>query len=95
VLTCTFYVYIVVDPYGAYRVGVTNDLALRLSEYRRVEASNGTIRREPTRLLYYEVIGNLSAAMDRERVLKAWKRGRKKRLIRAVNPEWRDLLDRA
>ena len=90
-LTGTFYVYIVVDPYGSYRVGVTNDLALRLMEYRRIDASNGAAGREPTRLLYYEVIGSLGAAIERERVLKAWKRGRKKRLIRRVNPEWRDL----
>ena len=90
-LSGTFYVYIVVDPYGTFRVGVTNDLALRLLEYRRIDASNGAARREPTRLLYYEVLSSLRAAVDRERALKTWKRGRKKRLIKTVNPNWRDL----
>ena len=88
----TFYVYIVVDPYGSFRVGVTNDLVVRLLEYRRLDASNGAAGLESSRLLYYEVVSSLRAAVDRERTLKTWKRGRKKRLIRAVNPEWKDLL---
>ena len=87
-LSGTYYVYIVVDPYGTFRVGVTNDLATRLLEYRRTEPVRGA----PTRLLYYEILTNLSAAIAREQVLKTWRRGRKKRLINAVNPQWQDLL---
>ena len=88
----TFYVYIVVDPYGSFRVGVTNDLVLRLLEYRRVDLSNGAAGLEPSRLVYYEVVSSLTAAVQREQQLRTWKRGRKKRLIGAVNPGWVDLM---
>ena len=90
----TFYVYIVVDPYGSFRVGVTNDLVRRLLEYRRVDGSTDRGGREHSRLVYYEVWSNLTAAVQREQQLRTWKRGRKKRLIGAVNPGWEDLLRR-
>lgn len=89
----TFYVYIAVDPYGSFRVGVTNDLVRRLLEYRRVDGSTDRAR-EHSRLVYYEVWSNLTAAVQREQQLRTWKRGRKKRLIGAVNPGWEDLLRR-
>jgi len=94
VISGTFYVYIVVDPYASFRVGVTNDLVRRLLEYRRVDGSNGGAGREPSRLVYYEVWSNLTAAVQREQQLRTWKRGRKKRLIGTVNPGWEDLLNR-
>lgn len=90
----TFYVYIVVDPYGSFRVGVTNDLVVRLLEYRRVDGANGGTPQEPSRLVYYEVLSSLTAAVQREQQLRTWKRGRKKRLIGTVNPGWEDLLNR-
>ena len=90
----TFYVYIVVDPYGSFRVGVTNDLVVRLLEYRRVDGTSGGTQREPSRLVYYGVWSNLTAAVQREQQLRTWKRGRKKRLIGTVNPGWEDLLNR-
>ena len=89
----TFYMYIVVDPYGSFRVGVTNDLVLRLLEYRRVDQSNGAAGPDQSRLVYYEVMSSLPAAVQREQQLRSWKRGRKKRLIGAVNPGWADLLE--
>jgi putative endonuclease len=92
VISGTFYVYIVVDPYGSFRVGVTNDLVLRLVEYRRVDGTNGSVELEHSRLVYYEVLSNLNAAVQREQQLRTWKRGRQKRLIGAVNPGWDDLL---
>lgn len=87
-----FYVYIVVDPYGSFRVGVSNDLVLRLLEYRRVDQCNGAAGLDQSRLVYYEVLSSLPAAVQREQQLRTWKRGRKKRLICNVNPGWKDLL---
>jgi putative endonuclease len=94
VISGAFYVYIVVDPYGSFRVGVTNDLVLRLLEYRRVDESNAAAGLAQSRLVYYEVVSSLTAAVHREQQLRTWKRGRKKRLIGAVNPGWEDLLAR-
>ena len=91
-----FFVYIAADSYGSLHVGVTNDLARRIGELRlqypiRVRG----LALEPIRLVYYEVISTLPKAVYREQQLKTWKRGRKKRLVNAVNPEWRDLTDAA
>ena len=88
----TFYVYIVVDPYGSFRVGVTNDLVRRLLEYQAAYPVHtcGMVL-EPARLVYYEVISSLPRAVRRQEQLRTWKPGRQKRLINAVNPEWRDL----
>lgn len=88
----SFFVYIAVDPFGSLQVGVTNDLVRRIGELQlehpiRVRG----IALEPPRLVYYEVISTLPRAVYRERQLKTWKRGRQKRLINAVNPEWKDL----
>lgn len=89
----TFYVYIAVDSWGAFQVGLTNDLTARLLEHRRIEASRTVLRLEPARLLYFEEIPSLSAAVQRERQLRTLPRGRKKWLVNRVNPEWRDLLE--
>ena len=88
----SFYVYLAVDPFSSLHVGVTNDLARRLLEYQAAyPAQMCGMALEPARLVYYEVISTLPRAVYRERQLRAWKRGRQKRLINAVNPEWRDL----
>ena len=94
-ISANFYVYIAVDPYGSFRVGLTNDLVLRILEHRRGDASNGASHLEPTRLVYYEVLTNLAAAVYREKQLMGWKRGRKKRRVSSVNPGWKDLLEAA
>lgn len=87
-----FYVYMAVDPFGSLHVGVTNDLVRRRLEYRLAyPARVSGLVLEPARLVYFEVISSLPNAVRREQQLRTWKRGRKKRLINAVNPEWRDL----
>ena len=42
-------------------------------------------------MLYYEAYGEVSAAIAREKQLKAWKRERKIALIEKSNSQWRDL----
>ena len=87
-----FFVYIAVDPFGSFHVGVTNDLAGRIGELQlHHPVTVRGIALQPTRLVYYEVISSLPKAVYREQQLKTWKRGRQKRLVNAVNPEWRDL----
>ena len=91
----SFYVYMAVDPFGSLHVGVTNDLVRRLLEYQAAfPVQTCGMELEPARLVYYEVISSLPRAVRRQEQLRTWKRGRKKRLINAVNPEWRDLAVR-
>jgi putative endonuclease len=43
-------------------------------------------------LVYVERHGGIEDAIRREKQMKRWKRQWKLRLIRAGNPEWRDLF---
>jgi putative endonuclease len=43
------------------------------------------------RLVYYEVCGNIVAAIGREKQIKGWSRKKKQDLIDVMNPEWNDL----
>jgi len=43
-------------------------------------------------LVYFEVFADSYNAISREKQIKAGSRAGKERLIRAANPEWRDLL---
>ena len=50
-----------------------------------------TKRYNLTRLVWFEVFGEISNAIAREKQLKGWKRIRKEALIKAQNPHWHDL----
>jgi putative endonuclease len=42
-------------------------------------------------LVYYEHTNDINSAIEREKVIKRWKRQWKVNLIRRSNPEWKDL----
>jgi len=44
-------------------------------------------------LVYFEVAENPTAAITREKQIKAGSRKKKAELIGALNPEWRDLFE--
>jgi putative endonuclease len=46
-----------------------------------------------TRLVHYEIFGDISLAIQREKQLKNWKRAWKIQLIEATSPGWDDLYD--
>jgi putative endonuclease len=43
------------------------------------------------RLVYFEEYTEVGQAIEREKQLKGWRRGKKLRLIQQFNPEWADL----
>ena len=45
------------------------------------------------RLVWYEAHHHPTAAIEREKEIKKWRRDWKIALIEAENPEWRDLYD--
>ena len=45
-----------------------------------------------TRLVYAEEFEQIEEVIAREKQLKGWKRIRKNELVRADNPEWKDLM---
>jgi len=86
-----YFVYMVASVSRTLYVGVTNDLARRMNEHRTKAADGFTARYNIHRLVWYEVTGNVSAAIAREKQLKGYNRAKKVALIEAENPGWNDL----
>jgi putative endonuclease len=87
-----FFVYILASKRnGTLYVGVTNDLARRLSEHKAKLVSGFTRKYQVDQLVYFEVFESIVEARAREHALKRWRRAWKIALIEKLNPEWRDL----
>ena len=74
-------------------LGVTNDLARRLAEHRAGSVPGFTQRYRVRDLLWYEPHADVNDAIAREKQLKNWHRDWKRNLVRASNPELRDLSE--
>lgn len=76
-------------------VGATTDLIQRVQQHKqKVYPAAFTARYNFDRLVWYESWPTFEEALERERVLKGWRRARKVELIQAENPNWLDLSDR-
>ena len=73
--------------------GVTDDLVRRVYEHKNKLIKGFTEKYNITRLVYYEVTNDVSAAIQREKQIKGWLREKKVALIEAMNPEWKDLSE--
>ena len=76
---------------GTLYVGVTNDLARRISEHKAKRVPGFTQKYGVDRLVYFEVFDSVLEARAREHSLKRWRRAWKIALIERLNPDWRDL----
>ena len=72
--------------------GVTNHLQRRLLEHK---AGKGgfTKKYNVTKLVYFECGDDVTAAIAREKQIKAGSRQKKVDLINSINPEWKDLFE--
>ena len=87
-----YYVYIMASkPHGTLYIGVTNDLVRRVWEHREGVVPGFTRRYGLKRLVYYEPHDDVTRAIQREKSLKRYLRGRKIDLIERDNPHWDDL----
>jgi len=90
----TFYVYILSNNSQVLYIGVTNNLEGRLFEHIRERDPKSFVARcNLDRLVYYEDYPTALDAIAREKQLKGWNREKKKKLIRGMNPSWRNLLE--
>ena len=88
------YVYILASEcYGTLYVGVTSDLVKRVWQHREGLAEGFTNTYQVKHLVWFEVHGDIMAAIAREKQLKKWKRAWKVALIQEHNPDWRDLYE--
>ena len=89
-----YYVYIMTNSSRTLYTGVTDDLVRRAYEHRNKLIEGFTQKYNITRLVYYEITGDVRAAIQREKQIKGWLRKKKIALIEAANPEWKDLSER-
>jgi putative endonuclease len=72
--------------------GVTSDLEKRMWEHRTGVHDGFTKKYHITKLVYYEIFEDPTAAITREKQLKAGSRRKKIELIESANPRWEELL---
>ena len=88
------WIYIMADRYrGTMYVGVTADLAARVSQHRNGTGSDFCVRYDLTRLVWAERADAIDAAIAHEKRVKRWRREWKFALIETGNPDWDDLFD--
>lgn len=78
---------------GTLYVGVTADLVRRVFQHREAVGAAFTARYGCKLLVYFELHADMTAAITREKQIKAGSRARKLALIEAGNPTWRDLYE--
>ena len=83
-------VYILANQSGMLYTGVTGDLARRVVEHKQKMLPGHTRRYNIRRLVYWEEFGEVREALEREKQIKRWRRGKKVALVEGVNPGWRD-----
>lgn len=91
-----YHVYILASrPNGTLYIGISNNLALRLSQHKSGSGSEFARRYAIDHLVYVESYDTPSDAIRREKQLKKWNRAWKIELIEKDNPEWLDLSELA
>ena len=89
-----YFVYILASDSHELYVGVTSNLARRVSQHRTgLNPSGYTTKHEARRLVYCETTRDVRAAISREKQIKGWTRRKKLELIETLNPDWRDLAE--
>ncbi len=89
-----YYVYIMTNHKNTVLyTGVTNDLHRRVYEHKNKLVEGFTKRYNLTRLVYYELCGDIEGAIIREKQIKAGSRQKKIELVKSMNKEWRDLQE--
>ncbi len=74
--------------------GVTNKLARRLKEHEtEAKTAKQTFAGKYNcfHLVYFERYQFINQAIEREKIIKGWRRARKVALVKSMNPEWRTL----
>ena len=89
-----YYVYILTNWNNKVMyVGITNDLERRIYEHKEKLVKGFINKYNVNKLVYYEQTPDISAALNREKKIKKWRREKKNRLVVNANPLWRDLSE--
>ena len=86
------YIYIMTNKKnGTLYIGVTSNLVQRVYQHKNHLVDGFTKRYALELLVYYEPYEDITAAIEREKQLKAGSRKKKVELIESVNSNWQDL----
>jgi len=89
-----YYVYILTNyTKKALYTGVTNDLTRRLYEHRYVDKKSFCYKYRCYYLIYYDWFQDINQAIEEEKRIKGWKRDKKIKLIKTMNPDMEFLND--
>ena len=89
-----YWAYIVSSSSGTLYIGMTNNIERRMKEHKSGEFEGFASKYGCNRLVYQESFDDVRNAIDREKVLKGWRRSKKVALIESVNPRWQDLAEK-
>ncbi len=86
-----YWVYILASITGTLYIGMTNSIDRRIAEHKDETFEGFASQYGCNRLVHWESFDDVRKAIDREKQLKGWRRGKKIALIEALNPSWKDL----
>ncbi|MEE3429094.1 MAG: GIY-YIG nuclease family protein [Ruminococcus sp.] len=85
-------VYILTNENGnVMYIGVTNNLSRRIYEHKNKLVKGFTQKYNVHKLVYYESMSDVKAAIIREKQIKKWSRSKKNKLVESLNPDWKEL----
>ncbi|MCU4179427.1 GIY-YIG nuclease family protein [Bosea sp. BH3] len=76
---------------GPLYIGITNDIERRIAEHKSHAIKGHAAKYNIDQLVYVETFDEPNQAIEREKVLKKWRRAWKVALIEKENPAWSDL----
>ncbi len=79
---------------GTLYIGVTSNIIKRTYEHKNKIIKGFSSKYNIDKLVYFEQYDDVIAAINREKLLKEYKRQWKLNLIESQNPEWHDLYEK-
>lgn len=74
--------------------GVTSELKKRIWEHKERIVKGFTEKYNIDKLVYFEIFNDPENAILREKQIKVGSRNKKIKLIKEINPEWKDLYNK-
>ncbi len=88
-----YYVYILSNKSGTLYTGITNALERRVYQHKNKLIEGFTKRYNIAQLVFFESTDDIMVAIAREKQIKGMLRNKKIELIKALNPQWKDLSE--
>lgn len=88
-----YYVYMLTNRNNkTIYVDMINDRAIQTFAHTSSLIEGFTQQQKVNKLVYYEVAGDISSAIEREKEIRNLKRNEKNKLVEKMNPGWNDLM---